>query len=273
MGGSAGSATRPARSHESGRVPAVPRPRSSCSWGRTGNAAATTVRATAGSRRSTGSAHGTVPRSCSPQSRSWMCRLPRLLLTHGLLTHSSRQHGAQRPVQLGAQPGRLGGRGPGQRPDHHLTTLRQQLKAVPHDMAKPPCDPVSNHRAADGFAHHKTYPSRVLADRAVRNQNVHHNQCAPNTTPPSQNRGEFLAAGQPGGGRKHSATSPVRRTTSPGFCGAARSGSPGRRGSASGAGSRGYANGGGCSAGRCACPCSLSSVLPYLGQPAGAGPD
>lgn len=117
---------------------------------------------------------------------------------------------------------------------------------------------MANHRATDGFAHNQTYPRRVRAGRGIRNQYMHHNQCAAGPTTAPQYQGKILPAGQPGGGRKHGRTGPVRRTASPGPCGDARPGSPGRRGSACGAGSHVCANDDGCSAERCACPCSLS---------------
>jgi hypothetical protein len=48
----------------------------------------------------------------------------------------------------------------------------------------------------------------------------------------------------------------IRRTASRGPCDGGTRGWPGRRGYASGAGTHGSGTGGGCSAGRCACPCS-----------------
>jgi hypothetical protein len=52
---------------------------------------------------------------------------------------------------------------------------------------------------------------------------------------------------------------PVRPTVRHGPCGDARTGSPAPRGYASAAGTRGSWRDGGCSAGRCACPCSRLS--------------
>jgi hypothetical protein len=103
------------------------------------------------------------------------------------------------------------------------------------------------------------------ASDPVRYEDMHYNQCAPSSASMPEHRGEILPVGQPGSGRKHRVSRPVRRTASPGPCGGARPGSPGRRGSACGAGSRGCANDGGCSAETCACPCSLR-VLPFNGE-------
>jgi hypothetical protein len=99
----------------------------------------------------------------------------------------------------------------------------------------------------------------------VRYEDMHYDQCAPSSASMPEHRGEIVPVGQPGSCRKHRVSRPVRRTASPGPCGGARPGSPGRRGSASGAGNRGCANDGGCSAERCACPCSLR-VLPFNGE-------
>ena len=87
---------------------------------------------------------------------------------------------------------------------------------------------------------------------------------------PADGRGELVPTGEPGAGRQHR-RGRVRPIAARGPCGGDRRGWRARPGCASAAGSRACVPGGGCSAGRCACPCSRST-LPVDGTDQGRPP-
>jgi hypothetical protein len=119
---------------------------------------------------------------------------------------------------------------------------------------------VPHDRPADGAAHHET---GTRADvRRVRNGGkvqMHHESGAATTATPADGRGELVPPGEPGAGRQHRRRR-IRPRAARGPYGGDRRGSRARPGCASAAGSRACAPGGDCSAGRCACPCSRSTL-------------
>ena len=120
--------------------------------------------------------------------------------------------------------------------------------------AQAPGHAVADHRVADGLADHETGP-RTGRRRAATAQMpgpfgevVEHHGGAPGAPPGPDDRGELRTPAQACLRGQH-----VRRRASRDPCADDRRGSPGPRGSASAAGSRGSWTDGGCSAGTCAC--------------------
>ena len=97
-----------------------------------------------------------------------------------------------------------------------------------------------------------------------RHQGMDNQPGPPDTTSPADHRPELLATGESGRRGEHG-VAVIRPTARSDPCADGRTGSPGQRGYASAAGTRGSWHDGGCWAGRCACPCSRSvSRLLYI---------
>ncbi len=153
---------------------------------------------------------------------------------------------------------RGGGR---KRPHDQRTALRKGSEPRRHEVSQPPDHPVSYDGVPDGLAHHEPGPGVG----AVPGQQVHDHTAAPGTDAAPHHGTELITAPQASVGRKHAAPrrrrprSPVRRRAADGPCVDGLPGWPGLPAYASAAGTRGSARVGGCSAGRCACPCSRLS--------------
>jgi hypothetical protein len=145
----------------------------------------------------------------------------------------------------------------------------QSSEAGSDEVPQPPGDPVTDHRVAYCLAHNEANPdggSRpgqlhvcLLCRHLPAGHRVHDEPGPPSASTVPGHMGEVAAAREPGGCGQHGVVPPVRPTVRNGSCGDARRGSPAPHGYACAAGTRGSWRDGGCSAGRCACPCSRLS--------------
>ena len=120
------------------------------------------------------------------------------------------------------------------------------------DGPQPPGHAVADHRVADGLADHETARActRTASPKRRRafGEVVEHHGRPPGAPPGPDDRGELRTPAQACLRGQH-----LRRRASRDPCADGRRGSPGPRGCASAAGSRGSWTDGGCSAGTCAC--------------------
>lgn len=113
-------------------------------------------------------------------------------------------------------------------------------------------------RSAAGFRWHDVHSAVPQCWIRFRPQQVDHQSGPTCTSAAPRHQAEILAAGQPGCRGEHGGA--VRRSGAHGPGDGARPRWPGRPGCACAAGTRASWNGGGCSAGKCACPCSRSDL-------------
>ncbi len=156
---------------------------------------------------------------------------------------------------------RSGGRR--KRPHDQRAAGSESSEPVGHQMAQPAGDPVADHRVAHCLAYNEANPDgrarpgqRGLSCRLHALHRVHDEPGSPSAPTVPGHMGEVAATREPGGCGQHGAVPPVRPTVRSGPCGDEPTGSPAPHGYACAAGTRGSWHDGGCSAGRCACPCS-----------------
>jgi hypothetical protein len=204
----------------------------------------------------------------SPGRGAWCraeCPLPLRAVRRGRLVqmdgHSKLSEG--RVEVLAKVPTRRGGRRR-QCADHHQCASRKRADADAHQVTQATGHPVTEHRAAYRLAHDESDPrsSRRCLSCAVvgrprvrpgRVEHVRHQPRPPGSASLPDHQAEVLAPGQPGGGGKHAR---FTRSARDGPCDDERRGSRGLPEYACAAGSHASSPGGGCSAGKCACPCS-----------------
>jgi hypothetical protein len=188
-----------------------------------------------------------------------------------LVTPHRQLQSTQRPVQVRSEltAGRVGRCR--QRPHNQRATGRQSSETVGHEMSQPAAHPVADHRVPDRLTHDEAHPGGRLTGpggrrhlRRLGAQGMQDQPGPPSSTSPADHRPELPATGESGGRGEHGAAL-LRPTARRGPCAGVRTGWPGRRGYASGAGTRGSCSDAGCWAGRCACPCSrsISRLLHY----------
>ena len=143
--------------------------------------------------------------------------------------------------------------GPG--PHHQVGRRREPVQLGRDDGAQPPGHPMADHGVADGLADDETGPRTGRRDArdaqpalGPLGEEVEHHGRPPGAPAGPDDRGELRTPAQACLRGQH-----VRRRASRDPCADDRRGSPGPRGSASAAGSRGSSTDGGCSAGTCAC--------------------
>jgi len=230
------------RTRKRRRAPARLPPRRRCRTDGNGSSAATWERSTPGRR-------GPARRAPARSRRA-----------------SLAQCRAQTGVEVVAE---LGGRGRGcggKSSDDEQGVGGQRGKARAHEMPQPSGDAVAHHRLPDGLAHHEPGARR---DDPVSPVQMHDKTgAAAAATTPDDGR-ELVPVRQPGCDRQHRDPA-IRRRAARGPCHGGRRWWRDRRACASAAGTRACATGGGCSAGRCACPCSLLGSPGR--QPARGGP-
>ena len=179
---------------------------------------------------------------------------------------------AQRGVQVDTEVRARGSGSRRQRSDHQRAADGQSSEPVPHQVPQPAADPVPDHGIADRLTHDKTHPGRLLPIPGGRDpvrfswvgngrhQGVHHQPGPTSTTSPANHRPELLATGEPGGRGEHGFAEWIRRTAQRGPCAGGQQEWPDRHGCACADGNRASSPDDGCWAGRCACPCSRSSL-------------
>jgi hypothetical protein len=142
--------------------------------------------------------------------------------------------------------------------DDEVGVPGQPVQLCAHRLAQSPGHAVADHRVADGLADHETGPGTgrrpLFAHGATARllgpfgEVVEHHGRPPGAPAGPDDRGELRTPAQACLRGQH-----VRRRASRDPCADDRRGSPGPRGCASAAGSRGSWTVGGCSAGTCAC--------------------
>ena len=242
-----------AKSRGQHRAPAGPPPRRRCRWGRSDRSAAARARCSAGSRAARRSARGrrrTARRRRRSSASARAATAPRRADAGPPRSAASRSPPA-RPT-LGAAAG-----------GSARTTRRAPAGSCReprgHDVAQPPAHAVAYHRVADGLAHHETGPRcrRTPGSDGRDGRRAATGRCdghAAASTAKSSRRVSRAPAGS-------TRAACIRRRACRAPCCDAQRGSRARHGCACAAGSRAYAPGGGCSAGKCACPCSRSALL------------
>lgn len=126
------------------------------------------------------------------------------------------------------------------------------MQALPHQVPKFALYPVPYDRSSHCPADHE--PDDRAAVPSAHPYQVHHHPSARRPPAPTDHEREVPPAGQPRRAGQHGA--PFRPTAGSGPCGAGPRRWHDPLGCASAAGNRACVPGDGCSAGRCACPCS-----------------
>jgi hypothetical protein len=138
-------------------------------------------------------------------------------------------------------------------PDDEQSVRRQHGETSADEVTQPSGDSVAHHRTADGLAHDKSGARRGGPVRPVQ---MHNKTGTATTSTTPDDRGELVPVCQPGCSRQHRGPA-IRRRAARGPCRGGRQRWRDPPACASAAGNRASSPGGGCSAGRCACPCSL----------------
>jgi hypothetical protein len=229
MARSGGGGATSATTHERRRAPAGPPPRTRCTRGGSGSWASASGKSTPGS-------HAPVRQAAGRSRRNQLA-----------------ERDVQTGVEILAELRRGRRRRRRERPDDEQCVGGQDGEAGAHEMAESPSDAVAHHGTADGLAHDESGARRGGTVRPVQMHNKTGTATA-STTP--DDRGELVPVCQPGCSRQHRGPA-IRRRAARGPCRGGRQRWRDPPAYASAAGNRASSPGGGCSAGRCACPCSL----------------